>query len=214
MVRVGAFAVIAAVGFGLGRWLRADEVEGQASPALASPAAAWSSLELRGDPCDHVAMVDALLASTHDEIEGVAAPFPADDPSVLPEAFQQRLNAAQQACPDMTVDHVDCDEYPCVAWVRDPCPAASDELRSDGAWIRNVTLGDGRPAHWQTLELRSADDEGVSAFDRAVASSNVARRAETRLRRAKVAIQEVTGAREMTDVEIATELERARGSGP
>src|SRR5688572_4833011 len=119
MVRVGAFAVIAAAGFGLGRWLRVDEVVAPASPAVASPAVAWTSLELRGDPCDHVAMVEALLASTHDEIEGVAAPFPTDDPNVLPEAFHARLNAAKQACPDMAVDHVDCDEYPCIAWVRE-----------------------------------------------------------------------------------------------
>jgi hypothetical protein len=199
MVRLVVLVGLAAVGFGAGRWLRANETEEVPAPTPEVELGAEARVpELQGDPCDHVPLVEALLARTREEIEGVPRPFP-DDPALQPTEFRRLLEVAQRACPEMAVDHVDCDEYPCFAWVRDACTETGGPPL--GTWtssIDNVTLGDGSPARWKTLWLASPD-EGIAGAP--PHRSNEGVRLETRNRRARDAIEAKTGARSMTEVE-------------
>jgi hypothetical protein len=105
----------------------------------------------------------------------------------------------------MVVDHVDCDEYPCLAWVRDPCEALGDLFSFDLAIFRDLTLGDGTSERWRVLTRTSERFPPAEADILKMTVHMTTARMETRSRKAEAAILATTGARVMTDRELAVE---------
>jgi hypothetical protein len=197
-----AATACAMAGFGLGRWLHPDATS--PGPVIPAEVIVPASVAEAGDPCDQLAIAEALRDRTREDIEGVPEPFPEGDPDVGPAAFRADLAEAQRLCPDMAVDHVDCDEYPCLAWVRDPCDAAADVMEIPTyETLRDLTLGDGARGGWRLVSRSSeAHPPAQADFGKSTLQGNSVRM-ETRVRAAETAIMAKTGARVMTDRELA-----------
>jgi hypothetical protein len=82
------------------------------------------------------AFVDALERERH----GVPVPFPPDLPAAFtPERFEETVRAALADCPEagLTLHHVECAEYPCLAAFTQPdgrTNSGMDALRACAGW--------------------------------------------------------------------------------
>ena len=149
----------------------------------------------------------ALLAAVERERVGTPSPFPADlPPQYRPEGFEAAIRDALSECPEsgLKLAHVDCDEFPCMAFFSQPAGSynhAADSLRTCEGWktrfheqgqANSRFMTDGGLAEWSSLTPRP---EGAD-FD-----ENASKRWKLRLDQGEAALMDAWGGRELSPIE-------------
>jgi len=206
MVRQAAvFVVLGIAGFAAGRWAHVGTISpGDAEPNTGQPRMSWepARVAVAEPPCDDLVLADTLLATTRADIEGRPVPFPPNPAQgVSPDAFRADLEELKRECPGVTVDYVDCDEYPCLAWVTSTsCPARARfqalERRS------GLALPYGDLLMYDVLYRMEPDRK---LYESRTFEANAFDRTETRTRGALGALEALTGGTRLSEVERAEE---------
>jgi hypothetical protein len=217
MTRFVVLAACGGAGFVLGR--RQDVLADTRAP-LSVSTAMLSGGEPPGtrpfSTCPDLGLVEAMITRAREDIEGVPVLFPADvAPGVSPEGFRAALDPLSDECPELVVDRVDCDEYPCVAWTRGPACPGTERFDSSRQYDVALVAADGTHVEWKAIYATQPDAPRMTGDQ----MRNFRSRIVTRQRAARDALAAEIDGRQATRLEIATherdvalqELEQAVG---
>jgi hypothetical protein len=159
-----AGAAVAVVSFAIGRATRPTT---PARVAERTKPVVYAREVPEPDPADDalrecetkLSLAEGILRAQEHEKLGDPVPFPADlPPQYRPEGFEHAIRAALAACDrlgDVELSHVDCSEFPCLAFFRPAppsyghqldalwkCDALNDEFSSEAGGGNNMLMTD------------------------------------------------------------------------
>ncbi len=209
-----------ALGFAAGRWTEAPPpltdtpaatpprsaapgtvVEQESAPVVASSADALAACEKQ------LALVTSIMDAQVTERVGTPVSFPDDLPEPYTYAgFEPAVRNAVESCDSsLELAHIDCSEFPCMAFFSQPRGSmnhAVGALRACHVWRQ--TFRD----HGGQANSRFMTDEGLVEYSVAVPrpadsdfDDNASKRWHSRLEEGEAALMEVWGGRELTELE-------------
>jgi len=154
-----------------------------------------------------LALAVGILESQERERTGTPVTFPPDVPrQYTPEGFESAVREALAACPDAGVAfaHVDCSEFPCLAFFSQPSGTynhGADRLQECSSWTDRFEASGQANSRFMT-------DEGLREYSMlsprpsgAVSDENAGKRWQARLQQGEEELMAAWGGRELTELE-------------
>ena len=215
MVRISLLPILLAlvalgIGFAVGRSTASPRVSKPAPCPSVAPAVTTKTV-IEGTSCEErLAFATKLWEAERVARLGTPVGFPAGlDPAFRPDGFESAVRDVLEECPDvnLTLDHVDCSEFPCFAWFAQPEGSGNQGERgitSCPGWVERF----GRGATSNANDTLVSDDKGVLAYAMIGPhpremdwDENLSKRFDARLEDGRDRLMDRWGAREATPLE-------------